>query len=237
MLLNYFPEFCTQVETTYLALNLRDTYTYVHDDHASSNLLSTLQVLNPQDCGSPEQPSKSHLSMLDHMIFKGNCITGILYFRLITQLMTSVTKLTLLSHGPITRTSCFWLIEIGPIANHSAMHTFWPFTMQTLFMLDLNPRTTKHEDWTFSGHAGLSCWTNHQAGSIALLTKQYLYQRPRQIHIVLLTLLIYLDAATSFHCLQIENYILMVSHYLTMCVTLMIGNYYINQLVSFTTGI
>lgn len=29
MLLNYFPGFCTQVETTYLALNLKDTYTYM----------------------------------------------------------------------------------------------------------------------------------------------------------------------------------------------------------------
>ena len=44
----------------------------MHDDHASSDLLPTLQV--PQDCGSPEQPSESHLSMLGHMIFKGNCI-------------------------------------------------------------------------------------------------------------------------------------------------------------------
>ena len=44
----------------------------MRDDRASSDLLPALQV--PQDCGSPEQPSESHLSMLGHVIFKGNRI-------------------------------------------------------------------------------------------------------------------------------------------------------------------
>ena len=44
----------------------------MRDDCASSDLLPALQV--PQDCGSLEQPSESHLSMLGHVIFKGNCI-------------------------------------------------------------------------------------------------------------------------------------------------------------------